>query len=448
MTNYRNHPHIEMVDPSTLVVSPTHARKHGPEQVERIACSLDRIGFVVPIVADDDGVVAAGAGRLKAAILRQLELVPVIRVKFVSEADRRAFALADNKIAEMGEWDPELLKGELEYLFEQDYDLDFTGFSVADLDLGLVPTDEPEPPVEPPDPAACTVSRPGDLWLTGQQRLYCGNARDTVSYEALLGEERAAMIFADPPYNVKIDGHVSGLGKVRHREFAEAAGEMSVAEFTSYLRSVFKLCVRFSVGGSIHFHCMDWRHLREMLDAAEGVYTEFKQLIVWVKTNAGMGTFYRSRHALVLVLVFKSGTERHTNNFGLGDKGRYRTNVWEVAGANTFRKGRAQDLAAHPTVKPVALVADAILDCSNRGDLILDPFSGSGTTLLAAHRTGRRGAAIELDPLYVDTSLKRLSAATGLVATLADGRTFDQVASDRAAETDDQPEQREEKPNG
>lgn len=446
MTNYRNHPHIEMVDPSTLIISPTHARKHGPKQIERIGRSFERVGFVVPIVADDDNVVAAGAGRLQAAIQCGLELVPVIRVKFVSEADRRAFALADNKIAEMGEWDPELLKGELEYLFEQDYDLDFTGFGVGDLDLGLVPTDEPEPPVELPHPAACAVSRPGDLWLIEQQRLYCGNARDTVSYEALLGDERAAMIFADPPYNVKIDGHVSGLGQVRHREFAEAAGEMSVGEFTTFLRSVFKLCVRFSVGGSIHFHCMDWRHLREILDAADGVYTEFKQLIVWVKTNAGMGTFYRSRHELVL--VFKSGTERHTNNFGLGDKGRYRTNVWEVAGANTFRRGRAQDLAAHPTVKPVALVADAILDCSNRGDLILDPFSGSGTTLLAAHRTGRRGAAIELDPLYVDASLRRLVAATGQVATLADGRTFAQVARDRAAEADHQQEQREEQDNG
>jgi DNA modification methylase len=264
-------------------------------------------------------------------------------------------------------------------------------------------------------------------------RLYNGNARDAASYEALLGDERAAMVFCDPPYNVPVQGHVSGLGKARHREFAEASGEMAPPEFTTFLRSVFRLCVRFSVGGSIHYHCMDWRHIREILDAADGIYTEFKQLVVWEKGGqAGMGTFYRSQHELIP--VFKSGRGKHINNFGLGEKGRYRTNVWSHKGSNTFRKGRAQDLATHPTIKPVALVAEAILDCSNRGDLILDAFSGSGTTLLAAHRTHRRGAAIEIDPLYVDASLRRLHAATGIEPTLSDGRTFSQVATDRAEE--------------
>jgi DNA modification methylase len=240
------------------------------------------------------------------------------------------------------------------------------------------------------------------------------------------------MVFSDPPYNVKIDSNVSGLGTVRHREFAEASGEMTAAEFIAFLRTVFRNCVRFSVDGSIHYQCMDWRHMREMLDAADGVYDQLKQLIVWSKDNASMGTFYRSQHELLF--VFKADRGRHINNFGLGEKGRYRTNVWTYAGANSFRKGRAQDLADHPTVKPQALVADAILDCSNRGDLILDPFSGSGTTLVAAHRTGRLGAAIELDPLYVDTNLRRLAAASGLIPVHADGRTFEVVAAERTAE--------------
>lgn len=431
MTSLRNHPHIEMVDPAMLSVPPGHARKHGKRQVEQIAAVIDRVGFVVPIVIDNDNMIAAGVGRLQAALLRQLELVPVVRVQFVSEADRRAFALADNRLAELSEWDADALKAELGYLFEQDYDIDFTGFDLGDLDLGVA-TDEPEPPIEPPAVDAVAVSRLGDLWMIGPHRLYCGNARDTASYEALLGEERATLVFSDPPYNVPIDGHVSGLGQNKHREFAEAAGEMSAPEFATFLRQVFRLCARFSVAGSIHYHCMDWRHAREILDAADGVYTEFKQLAVWVKSNAGMGTFYRSRHELVF--IFKSGASKHINNFGLGDTGRYRTNVWEVAGANSFGKGRAKDLADHPTVKPVALVADAMLDCSHRGDLVLDPFSGSGTTLLAAHRTHRRGAAIELDPLYVDVALRRLTTATGLVPVLSDGRTFAEVAAQRAVE--------------
>ena len=217
---------------------------------------------------------------------------------------------------------------------------------------------------------------------------------------------------------------------MQHREFAEAVGEMSPAEFTAFQRIVMRNCARFSSRRSIHYHCMDWKHMREILDAADGVYAEFKQLVVWQKDNAGMGTFYRSQHELMF--VFKSGKGKHINNFGLGQTGRYRTNVWSYAGANTFRKGRAEDLAAHPTVKNLALVADAILDCSNRGDLILDPFSGSGTTLAAAHHTGRRGAAIELDPLYVDTGLRRLCATSGLTAIHADGRSFDAVAADRA----------------
>lgn len=351
---------------------------------------------------------------------------------------RRAFALAENRIAQLSDWDDKLLADELSVLFEGGYNLEVTGFTTADLDfaIGQDKVEERPEKVELPGPDAQAVSQPGDLWLIGPHRLYCGDARDVASYEALLGDERAGIVFCDPPYNVPIDGFVSGNGRNRHREFVMGAGEMSPAAFTGFLRAIFRMCVRFSSEGSIHYHCMDWRHVRELLDAADGVYAEHKQLVVWDKGNGGQGAFYRSQHELVF--VFKSGRGRHVNNFGLGEKGRYRTNVVRYAGANTFRKGRARDLADHSTVKPTALVADFLLDCSHRGDLVLDPCIGSGTTLIAAHKTHRRGAGIELDPLYVDTALRRLSQASGLVPVLAgDGRSFDEVAASRSPEGED-----------
>jgi DNA modification methylase len=430
--NLRNHPCIEIVERASLKPNSKNPRKHSPASTERLARSFDRFGVIDPIIVDEDGLIVAGHGRWLAAGVRGLEEVPVIRISFMSEADRRAYAVAANRLAELSAWDEDLLAAELEFLFEQDYDLGVTGFDVSDLDFSIVESSESgEPPIELPH-AGEAVSRPGDLWSIGPHRLYCGNARDTASYEALLAGELATLVFGDPPYNVPIGRNVSGLGEKTHGEFLEASGEMSAPECTAFLRAVFRNCVRFSRDGSIHYHCMDWRHAREILDAGDGVYSSFKQLAVWTKNNAGMGAFYRSQHELVF--IFKSGTGRHVNNFGLGEKGRHRSNVWAYAGANTFRKGRDRDLEDHPTVKPVAMVVDALLDCSNRGDLILDPFSGAGTTLVAAHRTKRRGAAIELDPLYVDTSLRRLCAASGLTARLADGATWDEVAAARRSE--------------
>jgi len=417
-------PRIEMVPRASLKPNPRNARKHSDKQLHQIQASIETFGWLVPIVIDDENMIAAGHGRWEAAGMMGLKEVPVIRTDFITDADRRAFALAENRIAELSSWDEDLLADELNDLFEDGYNFEVTGFTTADLDFALPDEevqDEPEL-VELPAKNAQAVSKPGDLWRIGPHRLYCGNSREVGSYEALLEGDLADMVFADPPFNVPIEGHVSGLGQNKHREFAEASGEMTSPEFTTFLRTTFRNCVRFSKDGSIHYQCMDWRHVREILDAADGVYCSFKQLLVWVKSNGGMGTFYRSRHELIF--VFKSGTKKHINNFGLGDTGRYRTNVLEYAGANSFRKGRKQDLAAHSTVKPTPLVADAILDCSNRGDLILDPFSGSGTTLIAAHKTGRRGAAIEIDTLYCDTTLRRLMAASGLDAVRDDGRLF------------------------
>ncbi len=287
--------------------------------------------------------------------------------------------------------------------------------------------DEPEPSFEGPDRSKPAVSVPGDLWRLGDHLLLCGDALKQESYAVLMGDDRAEMVFTDPPYNLPIAGHVSGLGKIKHDDFAMACGEMSGSEFTGFLRIALGHMADFSIDGSLHYLCMGWGHAYELLDAGRGVYSELKNLCVWNKTNGGMGSFYRSKHELVF--VFKNGTAKHINNVELGRYGRNRTNVWDYAGANSLSSDRANDLALHPTVKPVALVADAILDASKRGGIILDPFAGSGSTLLAAEETGRRAYAIELDPYYVDTIIGRFQKGTGKEAVIADsGLPFDALA--------------------
>lgn len=284
-----------------------------------------------------------------------------------------------------------------------DFEVTATGFEVAEIDLLLQADSEtnPDPADEAPavrdGPAA---TKPGDLWLIGPHRLYCGDALTSSSYAALMAGEEAAMIFTDPPYNVPIAGHVSGLGKVQHREFAMASGEMSEAEFTRFLTEAFRQMAAASADGAIHYVCMDWRHLYELLRAGRIADSTLLNICVWAKANGGMGSLYRSQHELVA--VFKNGEAAHNNNVQLGRYGRNRTNVWTYPGMNSFQEGRDDKLAMHPTLKPVGLVADAILDCSKRGSIILDPFAGAGTTIVAAQRTGRRCFAMEIDPLYVD----------------------------------------------
>ena len=276
-----------------------------------------------------------------------------------------------------------------------------------------------------PAPDAIGVTVIGDDWQLGPPRLRCGNALKAEDYAAVLVGAKADIVFTDPPYNVPIAGHVSGHGKVTHRSFAMAVGEMSVAEFTDFLMQLCMHCRASSSEGSIHYYCMDWRHLPELLAAGNAVYTEFKNLCVWVKDNAGMGSLYRSQHELVL--LFKHGTAPHINNVELGRHGRSRSNVWQYAGANSFARATDEGnlLALHPTVKPVAMIADALYDCSRRGDLVLDPFMGSGSTIIAAERTGRRCAGLELDPLYVDVAIRRWQRATGKDAVhVASGESF------------------------
>lgn len=421
----------------------SNPRTHTKKQLEQVAASIQRFGFTNPILIDEEDGIIAGHGRVEAAKLIGMSEVPTVRLANMSEADIRAYVIADNRLAENAGWDRELLGLELRYLSELDIDFDvtITGFDAPEIDVLIgelsLDGDADDPADTVPEPAAGpAVTRPGDIWRIGPHRLICGDATRAETYAALLGTEKAAMVFTDPPYNVPISGHVSGLGSVQHREFAMASGEMTSAQFTDFLTTVFGHLADFSVDGAIHFQCMDWRHIGEILAAGGSAYTELKNLCVWAKTNGGMGSLYRSAHELVF--VFKSGTGPHVNNVELGKHGRYRTNVWSYAGANSFGTNRDAELAMHPTVKPVAMVADAILDCSRRRDIVLDAFAGSGTTLVAAHRTGRCGYGVEIDPTYCDVIISRMRETCGLDAVLgADGRSFDQVAAERLTECEE-----------
>ena len=426
---------VETASVSLLKPLPRNPRTHTKKQVRQIAQSIETFGWTNPILIDAEGGVIAGHGRLEAAKLLGIKHVPTIRIENMSEAQKRAYVIADNRLAENAGWDAELLAIELQALtqIELGFDVEITGFETAEIDLliGGLEADgkpaEPEPSFEGPDRSKPAVSVPGDLWRLGDHLLLCGDALKQESYAVLMGDDRAEMVFTDPPYNVPIAGHVSGLGKIKHDDFAMACGEMSESEFTGFLRTALGHMADFSIDGSLHYLCMDWRHAYELLDAGRGVYSELKNLCVWNKTNGGMGSLYRSKHELVF--VFKNGTAKHINNVELGRYGRNRTNVWDYAGANSLSSDRANDLALHPTVKPVALVADAILDASKRGGIILDPFAGSGSTLLAAEEAGRRAYAIELDPYYVDTIIGRFQKGTGKEAVIADsGLPFDALA--------------------
>jgi DNA modification methylase len=410
-----------------------NARTHSPKQIKQIARSIERFGFNNPLLIDDGDQILAGHGRLLAAKQLNMKTVPCVRLSHLTEADKKAYVIADNRLAEKSGWDNEILAIELQHLVDIGFDVDLTGFEPAETDLIIEGIGEESEQPENHVPAGSdgpVVSRLGDVWLLGKHVLVCGDSTEAATYRHLMADERAEFIFTDPPYNVRIDGHVSGLGRIKHREFAMASGEMSEDQFTAFLSKVYALLCQFSNDGSIHQICMDWRHTREMLAAGDVHYSELKNVCIWNKSNAGMGSFYRSKHEMVF--VWKNGTAPHINTFELGQYGRHRSNVWDYDGVNTMRPGRMDELAMHPTVKPVSLVADAIKDCSKRGGLVLDPFCGSGTILIAAEKTGRRARAIELDPVYVDVAIRRWEHYTGKVARLAPmGETFDQVAEDR-----------------
>jgi DNA modification methylase/ParB-like chromosome segregation protein Spo0J len=405
-------PAIEMIAVSNLRPWAKNARTHSKKQIRQIADSIREFGFTNPILIDRDNTILAGHGRVEAAKLIGMEKVPCIRLEGMTPEQKRAYVLADNKLALNAGWDEELLAEELQALLNMDldFDLEITGFSIAEID-SLVEGAAPEEPGDPADDVLPDLdekvgalpsrrylaARPPPADLRRRARSGCGSA--------LMDGQTASMVFTDPPYNVPIDGHVGGSGKTKHREFAMASGEMTTGQFTDFLASSFRNLCRFSCDGSIHFVCMDWRHMAEMLAAGEDIYSELKNLIVWVKDNGGMGTFYRSRYELVF--AFKNGEAPHINTFELGQHGRYRTNVWQYKGVNTLKAGRMDELGMHPTVKPVQMIADAIKDVSGRGDIVLDLFGGSGSTLIAAHKTGRRAYLCELDPIYCDRIIRR-----------------------------------------
>jgi DNA modification methylase len=388
------------------------------------------------VLIDRHNRIIAGHGRVEAAKLLGMIEVPTICLENLSEEQIRAYVIADNRLAEKAGWDKSILAIELQHLLtvNADFDITLTGFDMPEIDLILHEAEgsqDKDDDVEVDD-GVPPVTQPGDHWLLGKHHVFCGSAIQRQSVAVLMSDRRAGLVFIDPPYNVAIDGHASGNGSVRHRDFLMASGEMTEVEYISFLTASFRLLTQYSVSGSIHFVCIDWRHVAELLAAGGHAYDELLNLCVWVKNNGGMGSLYRSRHELVC--VFKNGKGKHRNNIQLGQYGRNRTNVWEYPAATTFSKSGEEGklLALHPTVKPVALVADALLDCSVRGDVVLDTFLGSGTTLIAAERVGRLCYGMELDPLYVDTAIRRWQRYTGDHAVLAEGgKRFDDVATER-----------------
>lgn len=428
---------FEQIALRKLTLNPRNARTRSQAQIAQIVASIENAGFANPIIVDENYVILAGHGRFAAAKLLKLSRVPVIVLAGLSDTQKRAYVLADNKIASNAGWNFEQLALEISDLAPKleaaglDFEL-VTGFGAAECDRLL--TDfvdtESDPPDQIPELASEAVTQLGDSWKLGPHRLVCGDARDVGAFTNVMGDKRAAMAFLDAPYNLKVSS-IGGRGATKHREFAAASGEMTQAQFTAFLMETHKLVARHCTEGALVYSCMDFRHMGEMLAAGTSAFSELKNLVVWVKSNAGQGSFYRSQHELLF--VFRVGRSSHRNNIELGRHGRNRSNVWHYAGVNSFRAGRMEELSVHPTVKPVALVADAIRDCTRRGDIVLDSFCGSGTTILAAEKVGRRGYGIELDPLYCDVAIRRWQAFTKCDATLNGTRkTFRDIEKARS----------------
>lgn len=425
---------VEMLPPDTLKPAKRNARAHNKAQEDAVANSLIHFGVIKPVVIDDHGRIVAGHVVWRAARRLGLKRIPVIRVSHLSETELRAYALADNQLATKSAWDLEILSlelGELELaLPEIGLDLSITGFEPAEIDAvfdnlgGDVANPADDAPELSEGPA---VSFTGAMFDLGRHRLLVGDARDEAAYAQLMQGEVAEMGIHDPPYNVRIQGNVGGRGRIKRREFVCASGEMTRAQFEAFLRDTLGLCAHHSIDGAIHYVFIDWRHVGELLAAGAEAFDNLKNMCVWVKNNAGQGSFYRSEHELVL--VFKHGNAPHLNTFGLGAGGRTRSNVWRYAGVNTFRAGRMDELKMHPTVKPVAMIADAMRDCSRRGSIVLDAFAGSGTAIMAAEQTGRRAFCMEIDPHYADVAIRRWQSFTKRDAVLeSTGQTFDKLA--------------------
>lgn len=441
-----NHLQLEYLNIDSLRQNKGSVRRHSKVKIRKLSESIQRLGFNVPVLIDKANTILSGHARVAAARLAGFDEVPIVRIEHLSEVEAKAFMLAENKFVLDATWDQEILASTFSELIDFGIDPIVTGFSLAEVDLTIGAVEEAKPKAgaadgvenQIPEPPEAPISRPGDLWLLGRHKLVCGDARKPEDYKQLLKSETAHIIFTDPPFNLKIPGHVSGLGKIKHQNFAMASGEMSVAEFTVFLTETLGLAASRCKDGAIAYVCVDWRHLGELLAAGKQVFSELKNLCVWDKQVGGMGAFYRAQHELIF--TFKVGTAPHTNNFGLGDTGRYRTNVWAYRGINSMSSTRAEELAMHPTVKPLELVADALRDCSKRGEIVLDPFGGSGTTLIAAEKTGRVARMIEYEPRYCDVIIARFERVTGKQAMLAStgerDRDCDRLSSNAHGQAD------------
>lgn len=417
---------VTYVSPMEVKPYRNNPKKHSEKQVTQLINSIKEFRFNNPVLIDENNELIAGHGRLLAAQHLHLEKIPPIYLTHLTQAQKKAYRIADNKLTENGKWDIDLLKLELKDIEQLDLNLnlDLTGFDNQEIDVWFNPPIPAKqelnniPYINPNE----IVSKLGDVWCLGQHRIICGNALEQNTFERLFEGKKAHIVFTDPPYNVKINGHVCGKGSTQHKEFVMASGEMKSDEFVRFLTQNFTLLKEFSTDGNLHYICMDWRHVEE-ISLAGHVYDSFKNVCVWNKSNAGMGSLYRSKHELIF--VYKHGNASHTNNVELGAKGRYRTNVWDYAGVNTFKNKEL--LRLHPTVKPVELIWNAILDASNRGDIVLDSFLGSGSTLIACEKAKRICYGIELEQLYIDTAIRRWQELTGKEAVRMDGVTYNQL---------------------
>ena len=438
---------IEYVPITSLIRNPRNARTHSKKQIREIGLSIQKFGFNGAVLVDEDSVILAGHGRLSGAEWAGHTMVPALRIEHLSEAQKRAYVIADNKLAEKAGWDPEILAielGELAVLLpEIDLDITITGFDIGEIDqifadravAPMPKSDEIEESI--PDPPLRPVTRRGDLWRLGEHRVGCGDARETDDIDRLMQGDKARVAFLDPPHDIPIHGHVQSRSPVQHEEFAFAPGERAELGFIAFLKEALSQATRVSENGALHYTCTDWRHSAELLSATKGCYSSLVDVCIWVKANPEPGSLYGSQYECVF--VFKVGENPYRNAVERGRHGRNRSNVWHYGSVNPFKAGSREVPARHRTVKPVALVADAMRDCTVKGEIVLDAFLGAGTTLMAAERTGRRCRGLEYEPKYVDVAIKRWQAWTKSEAVCATtGKTFDEIAAERAGAPSDE----------
>ena len=417
---------------------PGTPRQHPKSQIRALAKSFEAFGQVLPILIDADNRIISGHAQWEVAQRLGMTEVMVMRIEYLAKPQIKALMVALNRLADLSKWDDQALGAILLDLhgLDLDFDIEATGFAEIEIELRIEGLDDSEEDAEGDAVigAGPAVTQLGDLWQLGNHRLFCGDALDEKSWAQLMGEDLANLVITDPPFNVPIDGHVSGLGQHKHREFAMAVGEMSTGEFTDFLHGAMTQAHMWSVPGSVHTWAMDWRHVVEIGSAGQAVYERFLNTAVWVKNQPGMGSFLRSQHELFF--IFAKGGAPSRNNVQLGRFGRSRSNVWNYPSAASLARTAEEGnpLAMHPTVKPLALICDVLLDASVKGDIVADPFMGSGTTLIAAEKLGRKARGIELDPLYCDTIIRRWQRWTGDAAVrVADGMPFPALEAEATA---------------